>query len=151
MFKVIEYARMLVGTKAISTLSTGYLNALEYAKERLQGADLLKTADKTAPRIPVIGHPDVRRLLLLQKSYSEGLRALVHYTARWQDDLTAAERGDESIDVALAREMNDLLLPIVKGAGSERSYELHDCHPGPRSFLPQDDARSVPSRAASGE
>lgn len=124
MFKVIEYARMLVGTKAISTLSTGYLNALEYAKERTQGADLLQAADKTAPRVPIIRHPDVRRLLMLQKAYAEGLRALVHYTARWQDDLTASDAGDTTINAALAREMNDLLLPIVKGVGSERSYEL---------------------------
>ena len=124
MFQVIEYARMLVGTKAISTLSTGYLNALEYSKTRLQGADLLQAADKTAPRVPVIRHPDVRRLLMQQKAYAEGFRALVHYTARWQDDLISAEHGDTAIDVALAREMNDLLLPIVKGAGSERSYEL---------------------------
>lgn len=124
MFQIIEYARMLVGTKAISTLSTGYLNALEYAKQRLQGADLLQAADKTAPRVPIVQHPDVRRLLMLQKSYAEGLRALVHYTARWQDDLTAAERGDTTIDAELAGEMNDLLLPVVKGVGSERSYEL---------------------------
>lgn len=124
MFEIIEYARMLVGTKAISTLSTGYLNALAYAKQRLQGADLLQTADKTAPRVPIVRHPDVRRLLMLQKSYAEGLRALIHYTAHWQDDLAAAERGDSRIDAGLAGEMNDLLLPIVKGVGSERSYEL---------------------------
>lgn len=124
MFEIIEYARMLVGTKAISTLSTGYLNALAYAKQRLQGADLLQTADKTAPRVPIVRHPDVRRLLMLQKSYAEGLRALIHYTAHWQDDLAAAERGDLRIDAGLAGEMNDLLLPIVKGVGSERSYEL---------------------------
>ena len=124
MFNVIEYARMLVGTKAISTLSTGYLNALEYAQQRTQGADLLQAADKTAPRVAIIRHPDVKRLLMLQKSYAEGLRALIHYTAQWQDQLIAAERGDSSIDANLAHEMNDLLLPIVKGAGSERSYEL---------------------------
>jgi len=112
MFEIIEYARMLVGTKAISTLSTGYLNALAYAKQRLQGADLLQTADKTAPRVPIVRHPDVRRLLMLQKSYAEGLRALIHYTAHWQDDLAAAERGDSRIDAGLAGEMNDLLLPI---------------------------------------
>ena len=61
MFKVIEYARMMVGTKAISTLSTGYLNALDYAKTRVQGADLAKMTDKTAPRVTITHHPDVRR------------------------------------------------------------------------------------------
>ena len=75
MFKVIENARMMVGTKAIATLSTGYLNALEYAKERVQGADLTTPA-KDAPRVTITHHPDVRRSLMLQKAYSEGLRAL---------------------------------------------------------------------------
>ena len=61
MFQVIEYARMMVGTKAIATLSTGYLNALDYAKTRVQGADLTQAADKTAPRVTITHHPDVRR------------------------------------------------------------------------------------------
>src|SRR5712691_2083117 len=77
MFKVIEDARMMVGTKAIATLSTGYLNALEYARERVQGADLTQMADKTAPRVEIINHPDVRRMLMLQKAHAEGMRALV--------------------------------------------------------------------------
>ena len=61
MFDVIEQARMMVGTKAIATLSTGYLNALEYAKDRVQGADLTQMTDKTAPRVTITHHPDVRR------------------------------------------------------------------------------------------
>src|SRR6185312_11724121 len=77
MFRVIEFARMMVGTKAIATLSTGYLNALDYAKERVQGADLTRMTDKTAPRVTITHHPDVRRSLMLQKAYAEGLRALV--------------------------------------------------------------------------
>jgi len=118
MFHVIEYARMMVGTKAIATLSTGYLNALEYAKERVQGADLTRSGDKTAPRVRIIQHPDVRRILLKQKAYAEGLRATYLYTGSWQDRI-ACEEGD----VALAKKVNDLLLPIVKGVGSERAYE----------------------------
>ena len=125
MFKVIEYARMMVGTKAIATLSTGYLNALDYAKNRVQGADMTQMMDKTAPRVAITNHPDVRRSLMLQKSYAEGMRALVMYTASWQDRIAAATLGgDKDIDLDLAERMNDLLLPIVKGVGSERSYEL---------------------------
>ncbi|MFF4775227.1 acyl-CoA dehydrogenase [Microtetraspora fusca] len=122
MFMVIEHARMMVGTKAIATLSTGYLNALDYAKNRVQGADLSRSADKTAPRVTITHHPDVRRELMLQKSYVEAMRALVMYTATFQDSVQIAEaegRRDEA-----AEAMNDLLLPIVKGVGSERSYEL---------------------------
>ena len=124
MFKVIEYARMMVGTKAIATLSTGYLNSLDYAKTRVQGADLTEMTDKTAPRVTITNHPDVRRSLMLQKSYAEGMRALVLYTAYWQDLIEMGEAGDTSVDLDQALRINDLLLPIVKGVGSERSYEM---------------------------
>ncbi|MEV6716332.1 acyl-CoA dehydrogenase [Lentzea sp. NPDC051208] len=118
MFDVIEYARMMVGTKAIATLSTGYLNALSYAKERVQSADLTRMTDKTAPRVTITNHPDVRRSLMLQKAYAEGLRAVYLYTATLQDKVMLG--GD---DAKLAAKVNDLLLPIVKGVGSERAYE----------------------------
>ncbi|WBB81386.1 acyl-CoA dehydrogenase [Micromonospora sp. WMMD882] len=118
MFRIIEYARMMVGTKAIATLSTGYLNALAYARERVQGADLTRMADKTAPRVRIVAHPDVRRSLMLQKAYAEGLRALLVYTGRWQDRMALGP------DRELAARVNDLLLPLVKGVGSERAYEL---------------------------
>ncbi|MDT5182711.1 MAG: hypothetical protein QOI29_869 [Mycobacterium sp.] len=121
MFKVIEYARMMVGTKAIATLSTGYLNALEYAKTRIQGADLTQMTDKTAPRVTILHHPDVRRALMVQKSYAEGLRALYLYTAAHQDPATAALVS--GADAAMAERVNDFLLPIVKGVGSERAYQ----------------------------
>jgi alkylation response protein AidB-like acyl-CoA dehydrogenase len=125
MFKIIEFARMMVGTKAIATLSTGYLNALDYAKTRLQGPDLTKMTDKGAPRVPITHHPDVRRSLMTQKAYAEGMRALVLYTATIQDEVAVAEAaGDESDAHSLAVRLNDLLLPIVKGYGSEKSYEL---------------------------
>jgi alkylation response protein AidB-like acyl-CoA dehydrogenase len=121
MFKVIEYARMFVGTKAIATLSTGYLNALEYAKTRVQGADLTQMTDKTAPRVTIIHHPDVRRALMVQKAYAEGLRALYLYTAAHQDPAVA--QVVSGADASMAERVNDLLLPIVKGVGSERAYQ----------------------------
>ena len=122
MFMVIEDARMMVGTKAIATLSTGYLNALDFARNRVQGADLTQMTDKTAPRVTIIHHPDVRRMLMLQKAYAEGMRALVLYAASIQDALQVAAaqgRADETL-----ASLNDLLLPVVKGVGSERSYEM---------------------------
>lgn len=121
MFQVIEYARMMVGTKAIATLSTGYLNARDYAKERVQGADLPNMLNKAAPRVTITHHPDVRRSLMLQKAYAEGLRAVYLYTASFQDQLWTGE-GDEA-SLKLAHGVNDLLLPIVKGVGSERATE----------------------------
>ncbi|GAA5029938.1 acyl-CoA dehydrogenase [Terrabacter aeriphilus] len=130
MFKVIENARMFVGTKAIATLSTGYLNALEYAKERVQGADLTQMTDKSAPRVTITHHPDVRRSLMLQKAYAEGLRALVLYTASQQDTVNQAQAGNPTValergsDAELANRLSDLMLPLVKGLGSERAWVL---------------------------
>ncbi|MCV7409970.1 butyryl-CoA dehydrogenase [Mycobacterium florentinum] len=120
MFDVIEQARMMVGTKAIATLSTGYLNALEYAKERVQGADMTQMTDKTAPRVTITHHPDVRRSLMTQKAYAEGLRALYLFTATYQD--AAVAEALHGVDAALAVKVNDLMLPIVKGVGSEQAY-----------------------------
>ena len=121
MFRIIEFARMMVGTKAIATLSTGYLNALEYAKDRVQGPDLAQFMDKSAPKVTITHHPDVRRSLMTQKAYAEGMRALVLYTASVQDAIQVAEASGE--DTARLHGLNDLLLPIVKGYGSEKSYE----------------------------
>jgi acetyl-CoA dehydrogenase-like protein/acyl-CoA dehydrogenase-like protein len=103
-------------------LSTGYLNALEYAKTRVQGPDLTQAANRTAPRVTITHHPDVRRSLMTQKSFAEGLRALLLYTATIQDR-NAIARANGTTDDAAER-LNDLLLPIVKGYGSERSWVL---------------------------
>ncbi|MDT5139379.1 MAG: hypothetical protein QOD58_3641 [Mycobacterium sp.] len=122
MFTVIENARMTIGVKAAGTLSTGYLNALAYAKERIQGADLTQMTDKTAPRVAIIRHPDVRRSLMTQKGYAEGLRALYLYAAAHQCDAVAQHVSGADHD--MAHRVDDLLLPIVKGVGSERAYEI---------------------------
>ncbi|NEW25733.1 acyl-CoA dehydrogenase [Nocardia cyriacigeorgica] len=121
MFQVIENARMMVGVKSSGTLSTGYLNALDFAKERVQGADLTQMTDKTAPRVTITHHPDVRRSLAMQKAYAEGLRAVYLYTAAHQNaDVAQLVSG---ADEELAHRVDDLLLPIVKGVGSERAYQ----------------------------
>ncbi len=123
MFNVIEFARMAVGTKSMATLSTAYLNALAYTKERVQGADLLRAGDKTAPSIAVIGHPDVRRMLMSQKSYTEGMRALVLYTA-WVQDQVAIAGGPSTPEGKALEKRNDLLLPLVKGYCSDKGWEV---------------------------
>ena len=122
MFTVIENARMTIGVKSTGTLSTGYLNALAFAKERVQGADLTQMTDKAAPRVTIIHHPDVRRSLMSQKAYAEGLRALYMYAAAHQNDDVALQTS--GADPLMAHRVDDLLLPLVKGVGSERAYEL---------------------------
>ena len=124
MFKVIEFARMMVGTKAIATLSAGYQQALSYSKVRVQGGDMKVMNDKASPRVTIIHHPDVRRSLMVQKSYSEGMRALVLYTASIQDEIELAEAAGDADRLADMIARNDLMLPVVKGYGSEKSWTL---------------------------
>jgi hypothetical protein len=88
----------------------------------VQGPDLTRQLDKASPRVTIIHHPDVRRMLMLQKAYTEGLRALMLYTATQQDAVQLAEANGTVAADAVAR--NDLLLPLVKGVGSERAYEM---------------------------
>jgi alkylation response protein AidB-like acyl-CoA dehydrogenase len=124
MFKIIEFARMMVGTKAIATLSAGYLQALDYAKTRVQGGDMKVMNDKASPRVTIIKHPDVRRSLMVQKAYSEGMRALILYTASIQDEIELARAAGDEEKIEKMERLNDLLLPVVKGFGSEKSWTL---------------------------
>lgn len=121
MFMVIEQARMFIGVKSMATLSTAYLNALEFAKERVQGPDLLRIMEKTSPRVRIIQHPDVRRMLMMQKSHAEGMRALIMYGANLQDqiELSGGHGASKELDAR-----NDLFLPLIKGYSSEKGYEL---------------------------
>lgn len=121
MFHVIEHARMAVGLKSAATLSTAYLNALAYTKERKQGADL--KAGKNAPRVTVINHPDVRRMLLMQKSHAEGMRALILFNANIQDqvEMLGGHKDDKAAEL---NALNDLVLPLIKGYCSEKAYEI---------------------------
>ncbi|MEY4290696.1 MAG: hypothetical protein RL130_638 [Actinomycetota bacterium] len=124
MFKIIEFARMMVGTKAIATLSAGYQQALAYAKTRVQGGDMKVMNDKASPRVTIIKHPDVRRSLMVQKAYSEGMRALVLYAATIQDEIELAKAAGDEEKLESMERLNDLLLPVVKGFGSEKSWTL---------------------------
>ncbi len=123
MFHVIENARMAVGVKSMTTLSTAYLNALAYTRERVQGPELTKALDKNSPRVPIVKHADVRRMLMAQKSHAEGMRALCFYVASIQDHVEL--EGGHGAKTSVADDaLNDLLLPLVKGYCSEKSHEL---------------------------
>lgn len=119
MFHVIEYARLMVATKAMATLSTGYLNALDYARSREQGSDLRSSRNGKKTRI--VEHPDVRRMLLDQKSHAEAMRAIVLYIG-WIQDQAVLASGTE--DAAAWHQREDLLLPVAKGWTSELAYRL---------------------------
>ena len=122
MFQVIEHARMMVGTKAIATLSTGYLNALEFAKTRVQSADLTQAVGQD--RAARHDHQPPRRAP--QPDAEQGLRrgparAGATTPRPSQDRIIVGEH--DGTDTTLDEAINDLLLPIVKGVGSERSYD----------------------------
>ena len=124
MFMIIEQARMSIGVKSASVLSTAYLNALEYAKERVQGPDLAKARDKDSPRVRIIEHPDVRRQLMSLKCHAEGMRALAFYAAKIQDDVMLRKSEGNREEATRLDQRNDLLLPLIKGYSSEKAYEL---------------------------
>jgi hypothetical protein len=125
MFKVIEQARMFIGVKSMATLSTAYLNALAYAKDRVQGGDITKIMDKTSPRVRIIQHPDVRRMLMMQKVFAEGLRALCMYGAHIQDQIEQkGGHGSKDGETKQLDRLNDFVLPLIKGYSSERAYGL---------------------------
>lgn len=123
MFNVIEHARMAVGMKSMATVSAAYFNALAYARERVQGADLKEATNKAAPRVAIIRHPDVRRMLMRLKSYSEAMRSLALYAASVQDQIILLG-GHTSPESKPLRKLNDLLLPLIKGYNSDKGYEL---------------------------
>lgn len=123
MFQVIEQARMAVGVKSMATLSSGYLNALAYARDRVQGPDLPEASNKAAPRVNILRHADVRRMLMLQKASAEGMRALTSFATSIQDQV-ALLGGHGAKEARSLDALNDLLLPLIKGYNSEKAQEL---------------------------
>ncbi|WP_280424612.1 acyl-CoA dehydrogenase [Nocardia carnea] len=119
MFELIKHLRMLVGVKSTAALSTGYLNARDYATRRVQGRRLV---GDTGGSVPIIEHPDVRRSLMTQKAYAEGLRALILYTGSQQDRVEAAHAAGE-VDHD-ADTCHQLLLPVIKGYCAETAWRV---------------------------
>jgi alkylation response protein AidB-like acyl-CoA dehydrogenase len=123
MFKLMNSARIAVGVQGISVASSAFLNALEYAKERKQGSAITHWKDATAPRVPIIEHADVRRMLLDMKSRVEGIRALAVKLAFHQDNVRALTGKDEA-KVAYHQGQVDLLVPLVKAYGSDQGFRV---------------------------
>jgi len=118
MFQMVNVARMAVGLESAAFGANIYANVLEYAKERIQGT---KYGEKTGRRVPIIEHPEVRRLLMTIKALTEGMRALVYRGYLFEDIAHASSDENER---ALASESLDFFTPIIKGYSSERIWEL---------------------------
>ena len=121
MFKMMNGARIAVGVQGIGVASSAYLNALEYARDRKQGASITHWKDATAPRVSIIEHADVRRMLLDMKSRVEGIRALVVKLTSHIDRLTFAK---DDAEAAYHQGQVDLLVPLVKAYGTDQAFRV---------------------------
>jgi alkylation response protein AidB-like acyl-CoA dehydrogenase len=123
MFQLMNSARMATGLQALALASSAYLNALDYAKERKQGAGIQSWKDPTAPRVPIIEHPDVRRMLLDMKARVEGIRALIVKLA-WHWDWSRALARKNDPKAKYHQGQVDLLTPLVKAYGSDQGFAI---------------------------
>ncbi|MBM4778453.1 MAG: acyl-CoA dehydrogenase, partial [Archangiaceae bacterium] len=123
MFRMMNGARIAVGIQGLAVASSAYLNALEYAKDRKQGAHFKHFKDPSKPRVAIIEHPDVRRMLLELKSHVEGIRALVVKLAAHRD-LALIHQGKDDEKATYHQSQVDLLTPLVKSYASDESFRL---------------------------
>lgn len=119
MFKLMNHARISTGMQATAVATNAYQHALQYAKDRLQGRDLAEK-DPTTPQLPIIRHPDVRRMLLTQKAWTEGMFALLSYSANLLDRAAVAATEEER---ETASDLLEILTPICKAYGSDISFQ----------------------------
>jgi alkylation response protein AidB-like acyl-CoA dehydrogenase len=123
MFKLMNAARISVGVQGVAVASSAFLNALEYAKDRKQGASITHWKDATAPRVPIIEHADVRRMLIQMKATVEGIRALAVKLTMHQDQVYVYQGKDEA-KAAYHQGQVDLLVPLVKAYGSDQGFRI---------------------------
>ena len=120
MFVMMNDARLNVGVQALGCASASFMNALAYARERIQGRALQSTS-KDASRVPIIQHPDVRRMLITMKAYTEGMRSILYYIGHCEDMVKISTDPRET---ARYQGLVDVLIPIAKGYVSDRAFDV---------------------------
>ena len=118
MFKMMNEARAFVGLQGFAVASASYMYALNYAKTRIQGKNILKPKSEN---VPIIQHPDVKRQLLNMKAWVDGMRSLIYFNGKCSD--IAATTNDE-LEKEKYKDMIELLTPIVKGYGTDKALEI---------------------------
>ena len=118
MFNLMNAARIETGIQAMAQSSAAYMHAITYAKNRIQGQHFTQTMNPDAPKVAIIEHPDVKRMLLWMKGYVEGFRMLVYYNALCLD-LSHEEKGDAAKNADC---LVELLTPLVKAGISDASW-----------------------------
>ncbi|MBU0575237.1 MAG: acyl-CoA dehydrogenase [Proteobacteria bacterium] len=121
MFQMMNGARIGVGIQSLSSASIAYLHSLQYAKERLQGSSLMEMKNPAAPRVPIIQHPDVRRMLIWMKAHTEGFRALLYFTALCADRCRAT---DDEAEKDKYNGFLEVLTPICKAYCSDMGFRV---------------------------
>jgi alkylation response protein AidB-like acyl-CoA dehydrogenase len=121
MFQMMNESRLFVGIQGQSHASAAYLHAFDYARQRVQGSEASQMKDPTAPKVPIINHADVRRMLMFMKSVSEGLRALHYYAGFCEDMVRSAESEDEKEKY---QDFLDILIPVCKAYGSDMGFRV---------------------------
>ncbi|MBI9084240.1 MAG: acyl-CoA dehydrogenase [Desulfobacterales bacterium] len=121
MFLMMNEARLLVGLQGFACASNSYLNAVNYARERVQGKNLMQMMDKDAPGVPIIQHPDVRRMLINMKAYVEGMRSLLYYVAYCEDMIHTSDDPEvkDKFDGLI-----EVLTPVAKGYVTDRAFDI---------------------------
>jgi alkylation response protein AidB-like acyl-CoA dehydrogenase len=121
MFMMMNEARFLVGNQGLSCASPAYLYAVNYARQRVQGRNILRFLEKSAPAVPIIQHPDIRRMLMNMKIYVESLRSLSYFLASCMDRIVLATDAEEKTRL---QGIIDFLIPIAKAYTTDRSFEV---------------------------
>jgi alkylation response protein AidB-like acyl-CoA dehydrogenase len=121
MFQMMNEARIMVGQQALGTAGTAYLNALEYTRERIQGVPITQMRDPDAPRVSIIEHPDIRRMLMMMKALTEGMRALLYVTAFYAD---LSECTDDEAERMKYEGFVELLTPVCKAWPSDMGFRV---------------------------
>ncbi len=121
MFLMMNEARLLVGLQGFSCASSAYMNALNYARERKQGKNLLQSMNENAPSVPIIQHPDIRRQLIIMKSCVEGMRSILYYVGFCSDKIATTDDENEK---AKYQGLIEILTPIAKGYITDKAFEV---------------------------
>ncbi|MBT3310667.1 MAG: acyl-CoA dehydrogenase [Desulfobacterales bacterium] len=120
MFKLMNIARLGVGMQGYALASSAYLYSLDYARERIQGKNLEKMGEND-PSVPIIQHPDIRRMLLWMKAHIDGMRGLLFYTANMNDIIAVSEDGDEKAE---RQGIVDFIIPVIKAYCTDKAFEV---------------------------
>jgi alkylation response protein AidB-like acyl-CoA dehydrogenase len=121
MFGMMNGARLGTGLQGLAYGSAAYMMAVNYARERIQGRDLMDQMNREAKSVTIINHPDVRRNLLWMKSYVSGMRSFFYYTASLGEDL---KLHPDAEDAEMKEALFELLLPLIKEYLAFKGHEV---------------------------